>query len=190
MPVIHRNITRTILDSTETTLETKTPATDALDFVIGAANNFYIGFKKPFTTRYFHWATANTNSISVSVETWDGSQWQGVEDLVDQTIGFTRDGFLSWQNRASGAWKPSTQAPVSDKELYWARVTVSGDLSAGTSLQSVLNLFCDEDAVRAYYPYLITDERYLPEGRTDLRAANSCKGFSSFQAQERSSYQR
>lgn len=168
MSVIHRNVTRTILDSTETTLQTKTPASDALLFELTSSSNFYIGFKKPFASRYFHFATVNTNSITVSVETWDGSAWQDVEDLVDQTLGFTRNGFVSWVNRASDAWQDSAQSPVSDKELFWARVKVSGDLSAGTSLQSVLNLFCDEDMVEQYYPELITDTRYLPDGATDF----------------------
>lgn len=166
MSLINRNITRTIKNSTETTLETNSNNSDTLAFNLSTSDEFYLGFKKPFTTRYFNLSVVNSVSNSVSVKYWNGTQYTAVNDLVDQTVGFTQSGFLSWQN-ATG-WQESNQSPISDHKLFWIEVTVDTGLHADTVLQSVQNIFCDANLVRAYYPELITDASYLPTGRTDF----------------------
>lgn len=166
MSLVNRNITRTILNAAETTEKTASITSSPLAFVIGAADAFYLGYQRPFTTRFLHLETVNSNAITLSVDTWDGTAWQPVEDLVDQTLGLTKSGFLSWKNR--GDWQKKAQTPVTATELYWARMKVSGATSAGTSLQSLLNLFSDDDLLRAYYPEIVSDSRYLPPSRTDF----------------------
>ena len=166
MSVINRNITRTILDSTETTLQTRSPSSDTLTFELTSSSKFYVGFNYRFTTRYFHFDTLNTTQRTISVKYWNGTAYAAVEDLIDQTLGFTRSGFISWANLSD--WVEYAQSPLSDKELYWIEVTVNDSLDAGTKLQSVLNLFSDDDLVRSYYPELISDARYLPPGRDDF----------------------
>ena len=165
MPVIHRNVTRTILDTTETTLETRTPTGNALAFVLTSASKFYLGFKKPFTTRYFHFSTDNATQRTITVKYWNGTAFTAVEDFVDQTLGFTQSGFISWQN--VGDWREKAQTPVIDVDLFWVEITVDDALDNGTALQSLLNLFSDDGLVEGYYPDLISDTRYLPEGKTD-----------------------
>jgi hypothetical protein len=54
------------------------------------------------------------------------------------------------------------------KELYWVRVSVSANLSAGTTLQSCLNLFSSDEMLRVYYPWLVSDTRFLPTGRSNF----------------------
>jgi hypothetical protein len=111
--------------------------------------------------------TANTNTVTVSISQWDGTSWVAVDDLVDQTNGFKNSGFMSWQNQDE--WVAKNISPMdSDIELFWIKLTVSGSLSAGTTLQAVLNLFCDDGILRAYYPEIISDTRYLPSSRTDF----------------------
>jgi hypothetical protein len=165
MSVIFRNITRTIYDTTETTKYTATPTSDALTFDLTAAKAFYVGFNSPITTRYFHFSTLNTASVNLTVKYWDGDSWESPEDVVDQTDAFTKSGFISWTNESD--WKLQALTPVTDKELFWIKFTVDGNLDAGTKLQSVLNLFCDDNLVKAYYPELISDTRYLPGSNTD-----------------------
>lgn len=166
MSVLNRNVTRTILNATETTEKTNTVASSALAFPMTTSDFFYLGFKERFTTRYFYFSTANINVCALTVEYWNGSAWAAVEDLVDQTLGFTRSGFISWINNTD--WHTSTQAPINDLKLYWIRVKVSANLSAGTQLQALLNLFSDDVLLRAYYPEIVDDSRYLPPGRTDF----------------------
>jgi hypothetical protein len=165
--MLNRNVIRTILDSTETTKSTNTINSDALAFVIGVANSFYIGYQYKFAARYIHMGTANTNTVTTTVEYWNGTAYAAVDDVMDQTNGFKNSGFISWINKAD--WQAHNQAGTdADLELYWVKVTVSGTLSAGTTVQAVLNLFCDDGLLRAYYPELITDTRYLPSSRTDF----------------------
>lgn len=166
MSSINRNITRAILNSTEETLKTQSTSQDALSFVLTTSDKFYLGFNEPFASRYFEFATPNTNSSSVVIKYWNGTAYAAVEDPIDQTLGFTRDGFLSWQNKTD--WKAHAQTGVADQELYWIEITVTADLSAGTSLQSVTNLFCDEILLRSYYPEVVANSRYLPPSRTNF----------------------
>jgi hypothetical protein len=165
MSVIRRNVTRTILNSTETTKQTDTPSSDALTLNIGTSDAFYIGFKAPFASRYFHLSSLNAVSNTLSVYYYNGTTWTAVTDLVDQTVGLTVSGFISWTNETD--WKKSTQSPVAE-ELYWIKIVPGATLTSTTALQAVLNLFCDEPLLRAYYPELVTDTRYLPDSRTDF----------------------
>lgn len=166
MSVINRNITRTILDSTETTASTSTPTTSELAFNIGASSAFYVGYKLPFSTRYFHFSTLNTADVTLTIQYYNGTTWAAPDDIIDGTSAFTANGFISWVN--DGSWQASAISPISDKNLYWMKFTVDGDLDAGTKLQAVLNLFCDNNLVKAYYPELISDTRYLPGSNTDF----------------------
>lgn len=164
MPAINRNITRTIKNTTETTIETQSPSATTLAFNLQTTDNFYIGFKKPFTTRYFCLDTVNATTSIVSIAYWDGDSFEAVEDVIDQTIGFTESGFISWENKTD--WRVVAQPGVADVELFWIRLTVSVNLDSGTLLQSVLNLFNDDVMLRQYYPELLSDARWLPPGRT------------------------
>ena len=171
MGLVNRNVVRTILNAAEVTSQTNDWNANPVAFEIDENDNLYIGWRHRFTTRHFNFVTPNTNTVTVSVEFWDGSDWQGVDDLIDQTNGFKSSGFVSWAMASDKQWQKSTIAPLDTEEefkLFWIRVKVSGALSAGTSLQSILNLFTDDDFVRIYYPELITDTRYRPSGRTDL----------------------
>ena len=166
MPVINKNITRTILDSVETTQQTRTPSKDALLFELTSSSKFYVGYQNPFSTRYFHFKTLNTTTRTITVKYWDGTQYSEVEDLLDQTNGFTSNGFISWLNQNN--WREYAQSPITNQSLYWVEITIDDALDPGTELQSGLDLYCDEDFVRGYYPEIISDSRYHPPGRDDF----------------------
>lgn len=163
---INRNITRAVLDTTDITLYSAAPGADAVAFVIGAANALYVGFHGKFATRYFKLSTLNTNAVTLALTYWNGSTWASVQGLIDQTLGFRRNGFISWVNQTD--WTKKEIDGVADEELYWIKIVPSGSLSAGTELQFIGNLFCEDTLLRAYYPALINDTRYLPTGRSDF----------------------
>lgn len=164
MSLVNKNITRTILNSTEKTLYTASASADTLALAMTTSDKLYIGFREKFATRYFLFSTANTNAATLTVKYWDGDSYAAVEDLVDQTLGFTRNGFISWDN--VNDWEKHAQAGITDVELYWIEISVSTNLSAGTILQCIENIFCDETLLRSYYPELVTDTSYLPANRT------------------------
>lgn len=164
--MINRRVVRTILDTTETMAKTNSPSSDALAFQFLTTQSFYVGFYGKFANRYFLMGVANTNPADITVEYWDGSAWATVLDVIDQTNGFTQSGFIHWEN--VGDWQPLELTPADDVALYWVRLKTSANLSATTTLQAVLNLYCDDELLRAYYPELISDSRYLPPGRTNF----------------------
>lgn len=164
--MINRYVTRTVLSGVEQTAKTNSPEADTLSFVLTTASLFYIGFQGKFAARYFAMGTANTNASVISVEYWNGSAWAAVKDIVDSTAGFTKSGFLSWVNESD--WQKTTVTPVTGVDLYWVRLSVSADLSAGTTLQACLNLYSSDNALRVYYPWLVSDSRFLPANRTNF----------------------
>jgi hypothetical protein len=169
--MINRRVTRTILNTTETTAETGSIQGTPLTLAMTAADSFYIGFHGKFSARYFKMNTVNANSSVLTVEYWNGSSWAAVDDLIDQTSAggktLAQNGFVSWVNKTDWA-KRSLTGIDSDVELYWVKLTVSADLSASTKVEGVMNLFSDDTLLRSYYPELVSNTGYLPSGRTDL----------------------
>ena len=164
--MIYRNKLRSILVSTETTAKTDSIASDTLAFVLLTTQKLYLGFREKFACRYFLLGTVNTNAATLTVKYWDGTAYSAVEDLVDQTVGFTQSGWISWKNVTG--WTKAEQSPVTDEELYWIEISTSANLSAGTTIQAILNLFCNEVLLAEYYPELVSDTRYLPSGRSNF----------------------
>ena len=172
--VTNRRIIRTIFDDgspAETTSSTSEINASSLPFVVETSHFFYVGFHGKFAARHFQMDTVNTNSVTLTVKQFDGTSFVAVEDLVDQTSGFTQSGFISWSNEVS--WVANEVVPVTstdgeDLKMFWIQISVSSNLSAGTSLFSVLNLFSDNDAVSPLYPELISDTRFLPSGQTNF----------------------
>ena len=164
--MLARRVTRVIFNTTEITQSTQDPTAAPTDLVMTGADFLYVGFQGRFAARHFNFNSLNTNASVLTIEYWDGSDWQAVKDLIDETVGFTKNGFISWIN--SSDWNKLAQTPIVDVELFYVRISVSADLSAGTSIQSLLNLFCDDRLLRRFYPEIISDSRYLPPGRSDF----------------------
>lgn len=164
--MLNRNVTRVIKNSTEVTYYTNTPSSGTTTWNLATTDAVYIGFQGKFSSRYFQLGTVNSVANTLSVYYWDGSQYTAVQDLIDQTLGFTQSGFISWTNAAD--WKDHNQSGTdSNLSLFWIKIVVGANLSAGTTLQAILNLFCDDSMVSAYYPEIISDTRYLPSGKTN-----------------------
>ena len=164
--MLARRVTRVIFNTTEITQSTQDPTADATPFVMTTGDFLYLGFHGKFAARHFNLDTLNTNTSVMTIEYWDGDSWEAVKDLVDETVGFTKNGFVSWINQDD--WKAKAQTPAVDVELFYIRLSISADLSAGTSLQSVLNLFSDDRLLRRFYPEIVSDSRNLPPGRSDF----------------------
>jgi len=169
--MINRDLTRTILNTTETTQSTSLIGGSALDLVLTTTDYFYVGYHGKFSTRYIEINTANTNASTMSVDYWDGTLWSPVDDLLDQTNNggktFAQSGFISWINKTD--WKKRSLTGIdTDVELFWVRISVSADLSAGTKIYSVSNLFSDDGMLSEFYPELVSDTRWLPTGQTNF----------------------
>lgn len=169
--MINRRVIRTIRGTTEITSLVSNPHGTQYGFEFLSSEFLYVGYHGKFAARYFQMLTGNNNASVLTVEYWDGSQWAGVDDLVDQTSAggktFAQSGFVSWQNKED--WAARSLAGIdTDIELYWVRLTVSSDLSNNTAMHAILDLYCDDNLLRAYFPEIVTDTNYLPDGRTNF----------------------
>lgn len=169
--MLNRRITRAVLDGSEKTDFLSSLNSSALTIALTTSSAFYIGFHEKFAARYFKVKTPNTTAATLAVKYWDGSAWSAVDDLIDQTSSggkvFAQSGFISWENKAD--WKKVALAPIdSDVEMYWVKLEVSATILNTTELEAVINLFSDDVGLRALYPEIVIDSRFLPSGRTDF----------------------
>ena len=168
--MLNRRITRVLLNATEITSGVSAPG-GSETIAMTDSDFLYVGFYGKFASRHFEVATANDQTSVLSCEYWDGTAWQAVDDLIDQTASagktLAQSGFVSWTNKSD--WQAKNQTGTdADLELFWVRFSVSATLAVTTALGSVLNLFSDDTLLSIYYPELVSDAAYLPSGKTDF----------------------
>lgn len=129
--MINREVTRTILNTTETTGDTRSLQGSALAFALGGSDKFYVGFPGRFNNRFFKPGVPNTNTTVLSVKTWDGTAFVAVSDLIDETKCFSKNGWVHWENRTD--WVKKKQSPVDDKDLFWAEFSIGGGGGGSTA---------------------------------------------------------
>lgn len=169
--MLNRNVIRTVLNSTEVSSLLQRPGGTGQVIALQTTDALYLGYHGKFAARYFEVDVVNAVAATLSVKYWDGTDWTAVDDLIDQTSSggapFAQNGFLSWINKTNWAPKNITGTDA-DLELYWVKIETSANLTAGTKIHCVLNLFSDDTLLSAYYPELVSDSRYKPSGETDF----------------------
>jgi len=136
-------------------------AEDASFSMIAAEDFIYIGQYTPFNSRYFDVTVASVAGELLTVDVWNGSQWQATVDNLDETGGFANSGYLTWtldQDESGWAKEDSediTGLTASPKiyGFYWVRIKASGDLGA-TTVNYTGNKFSTDDEMYSYYPAL------------------------------------
>jgi hypothetical protein len=131
----------------------------------GATDAIYIGCEAPFAHKFFDVKVPNDGIGAVTVELWDGSAWRAVIDIVDGTAvagaSFAQDGTISWTvDPDHSGWQQSLDSTdVEGLEdgprvlnLYWMKLTYSGDFLPATELAYIGDLFCDDDDLETRYP--------------------------------------
>lgn len=79
----------------------------------------YFGLNKPFNNLYFYYDTPNSSKVSFTVEYYDGSSWQNVINLNDDTKKQTRSGFVSWQEADDNT--DIEEVEINSITQYWYR---------------------------------------------------------------------
>lgn len=142
--------------------------------LVAADDKIYIASELPYNSRYFEVSSANAAASTVSVEIWQGSDWQAARDVIDETAAsgasMAQSGLISfamdidnagWHcERISNAIPALTGTYIYN--MYWARFTWSGNWTGTTALKYIGQLFAADDQVFTCYPDL---------ANTDLMAA-------------------
>ena len=72
--------------------------------ILWPQDKLLIGSVLPFNHLYFKFVVVNTESTAPTVKFWDGTEFRSVIDLVDNTDGFTSDGYIKWEVPESYSW--------------------------------------------------------------------------------------
>lgn len=115
----------------------------------------YVGFYKPINSCFVSLSTANTNANSFTAEYYNGSSWTAVSDFYDDTKGFTRSGFMTWDRNQTN----QASTTINSTSLFWIRLRPSVTHSA-TTLNGINFLFADDQDLTYEVPE-ITDTNHL-----------------------------
>jgi hypothetical protein len=137
--------------------------------IVAADDKLYIGSDLPFNHRYFNVSVANDQVSAISeVAIWDGGAWTPAVDVVDQTSvsGCTlgQSGIVSFTVNRNSSW--ALEASTEDMtgsgltalkiyDMYWVRLTFSGNLKATTALKYVGHRFSTDSDLGGQYPDLL-----------------------------------
>ena len=134
--------------------------------IVAADDYIYIGSDLPFNHRYFlAGSTVNANVSAISIDIWDGNEWEPAVDVVDYTsVGgatLAQSGYIRWTVDRNGFFgQEDTTEDITDLatlkiyDFYWVRLSFSADLTAGTALKYVGFKFAEDDDLALLYPDL------------------------------------
>lgn len=126
----------------------------------------YIGSRLPFNHLYIKMGgTVNDISSVLTVEYWDGTEFQTAVDLLDETSPsgktFSQSGFVNFSPDKDYAWSKDDTENVTGLttkkiyDLYWIKLTVSENLTASVIFSWIGQKFSDDNDIGTYYPDLL-----------------------------------
>lgn len=121
-----------------------------VDYTVVVNDYLYLGHSKPINQFYFNISTVNTAVATTTVEYYNGTAWVSVEDLTDNTYGFTESGFLCWE--AADCDQNQTKTTINSTEKYFYRV--SFDVEVTATILGIGVLFSDDSDIYIEYPIL------------------------------------
>lgn len=133
-----------------------------LAFVALTTDKLHIGAIHPFNNIFIEVGVANTNPVLPTLQIWYGSQWLSCVDVIDETLGLTQSGRITFQPAKDKGWQienysedvPGLES-TSIYNMYWLRISWDADLSSGTSLKYIGQKFSNDDILQSFYPDLL-----------------------------------
>ena len=125
---------------------------------IALEDTLYVGFEKPINTFYLEFSTANTNSLTLDVQYYNGSAFTAAAGQHDDSKGFTRNGFVRWDRNQTNEAKTT----VNSTEQYWYKLVLSGDTTAMV-INGLNIVFSDDQDLKRE---LFEISKFLPTGQT------------------------
>lgn len=150
-----------------------------------AQDYIFIGSELAFNSLFFDLSTANTASTAVTVEHWDGSSWEEMVDVIDETslsgASFGQSGYITWTPNKQKVWQKNDTVKsngsveitglgdVTIYDLYWIRISFSNTLDIGTTLNWIGPKFCKSNDVDGEYRLLAKSafKTSYESGKTD-----------------------
>ena len=117
---------------------------------------FYFLNYKQFSAIYVEVSTANASAIALDLEYYNGTTWTDIVGDVDDTLGFSRSGFIQW-NVNQTDWATVTVNSITDK--YGIRFRPASNFDAGAAIYGVNIVYSDDQDLLMEAPEVAN---YLP----------------------------
>lgn len=135
---------------------------DSEKFTLSSGGGLFLGFPKPISGIYCALSTPNTTPLTVTVSVFAQSGWV-TPKFLDDTKGFTRDGFISWELPQSGV----VANTVNGTEQLWHRLTFSTD-SEEIEATAISTIFSDDTDLVKDFPDILDSGFLLGETTHNL----------------------
>lgn len=143
---------RIFFNTTDVSQELRTYRGDAVAFELTTNDEIYFATDRPFNHFYVKFGTVNATPVSFTVEYWDSQQFRPMFETIDHTNGLTEDGYIEFTPDRDYAWvresDSTDKVPLQSFKVYdkaWLKITITGTIDVGTTLQWVGQMLCDED---------------------------------------------
>lgn len=132
---------------------------DTFNIQLTTDDYIYIGFRKDINAIYSEIVTANTIASDLTIEYHrDDSTWVTLS-ASDDTKGFTRSGFITWERPEDGLG-----VAVDGKDMCWVRISSSANID-NVEFQAINLLFSDDNDICSEVPALV-DSCFYQQGQT------------------------
>lgn len=166
---------------TDASLNAQIDGTISLASLVASEDYLYIGQHFPFNNIFFQIDTANDQASVMSVELWDGIEWNAVANQLDGTdasgVTLARDGVLQFVPDRDETWDLVTYTDEEPAafgletlklyDLYWARLKWSADLGASTAIKRLGYAFCTDSQLVAIDSDINNYRATWSSGKTD-----------------------
>lgn len=133
---------------------------------VAAEDYIYIGNLLPFNHTYMKFTTPSVASSTLSVDIWDGNAFSPAAEIIDETAGFTADGFINWvpdknkgwgreDTNVNGTERVTGLGTITIYDRYWVRIGFNNDLTASSVASWSGLLFSDDNDLKTEYPNLV-----------------------------------
>lgn len=130
---------------------------------VAAEDYLFLGSPYPFNSIYFKVKTAAVTTVTPSIDYWNGSEWVSSIEVQDETTGFKKSGYVTWQiNRFKSSWSREDTKDSNGSERvtglgglniydqYWVKLKLSGN--AAFDLTWVGHCFITDNDLKTEYP--------------------------------------
>lgn len=132
---------------------------------IAGQDYIYIGSRLPFNSLYFKVSDKNNLASIMQVEVFDGTSWEFVNELIDETNAFKNSGYITFTPDRDSGWSmedtnsggnlvPGLES-IKIYDRFWMRISFTSDLTDKVSLSWVGHIFIDDSELGAEYPDLV-----------------------------------
>lgn len=137
---------------------------------VAAEDKLYIGNNLPFNHFKVNMGTTvNAEASVMSIKVWDGSEWDAVAEVIDETAvsgaSLAQSGFVTFVPDKNNGWgmddtvkgdgtteEVTGLGDVKVYDKYWAEISFSANLTASVNLSWVGQIFSDDYDLKDEFP--------------------------------------